>query len=182
MRAKIVQVADEIGHLARQLGVVITTVESCTGGLVAGAITDVPGSSAWFKRGFITYANEAKHDMVGVSIDSLEHHGAVSRSVVEQMAQGGCWHSGAELAVAVSGVAGPGGGSVEKPVGTVWIAWGNSQQVYAHQFFFEGNRESIRQSSVLAALKGLRSWLVLALQDETEIVAVMKEKYDTTLQ
>ena len=182
MKAQIMQVAEEVGHLARQLGIVVTTVESCTGGQVAGAITDIAGSSQWFEAGFVTYSNDAKQRMVGVSADSLRLYGAVSRQVVEEMVAGGCHASGAGLGVAISGVAGPGGGSEEKPVGTVWIAWGTGSEVVAHRFQFEGNRGQVRDVSVLAALNGLRSWLAMWLQEEPDIATAMKEKYDASLQ
>lgn len=182
MKAQIMQVAEEVGHLARQLGTIVTTVESCTGGQIAGAITDIPGSSRWFESGFVTYSNNAKQRMVNVSPKSLCTHGAVSRLVVEEMVVGGCHASNAMLGVAVSGVAGPDGGSDQKPVGTVWIAWGNSTAVFSHCFHFEGDRAQVRQGSVLAALKGLRSWLSLQMQEEPHIVAAMKEKYDSALQ
>lgn len=182
MKAQIMQVAEEVGHLARQLGVVITTIESCTGGQIAGAITDIPGSSRWFESGFVTYSNDAKQRMVNVSADSLRTQGAVSRAVVTEMVTGGCRTSGAALGVAVSGVAGPEGGSEEKPVGTVWMGWGDGESVFAHCFHFDGDRAQVRQASVLAALKGLRSWLTLLLQEEHDIVSVMKEKYGSALQ
>lgn len=182
MKAQIMQVAEEVGHLSRQLGIVVTTVESCTGGQVAGAITDIPGSSRWFESGFVTYSNEAKQRMVNVSADSLRTQGAVSGAVVEEMVAGGCQVSGAQLGVAVSGVAGPDGGSEQKPVGTVWMAWGNGSAVFAHCFHFDGDRGQVRQASVLAALKGLRFWLTMLLQEEPDIVAAMKEKYNSALQ
>lgn len=182
MKAQIMQVAEEVGHLARQLGIIVTTVESCTGGQVAGAITDIAGSSRWFEAGFVTYSNEAKQQMVGVSANSLRLYGAVSRQVVEEMVAGGCRVSGARLGVAISGVAGPDGGSDDKPVGTVWIAWGNDSDVFAHRFKFDGTRAQVRESSVLAALSGLRSWLAMWLQEEPDIATAMKEKYDASLQ
>lgn len=182
MKAQIMQMAEEVGHLARQLGTVVTTVESCTGGQIAGAITDIPGSSRWFESGFVTYSNEAKQRMVNVSAESLQRWGAVSRAVVEEMVKGGCGASGATLGVAVSGVAGPEGGSEEKPVGTVWIAWGSRSTVFAHCFHFSGNRAQVRQASVLAALKGVRFWLTMLLQEEPDITVAMKEKYNSALQ
>ena len=182
MKAQIIQVAEEVGHLACQLGSAITTVESCTGGQVASAITDIPGSSRWFESGFVTYSNDAKQRMVGVSDTTLQAHGAVSAPVVEEMVKGGCRASGAALGVAVSGVAGPDGGSERKPVGTVWMAWGNSTTTFAHCFHFDGGRARVRQASVLAALQGLRAWLTLLLQDEPAIADAMKEKYDSALQ
>ena len=182
MKAQIARVAEEVGHLARQLEAVVTTVESCTGGLIAGAITDIAGSSQWFERGYVTYANEAKCEMVNVSAASVQRYGAVSQTVVEEMVVGGCRQSGAAIGVAVSGVAGPGGGGADKPVGTVWIAWGEVDQVFAHRFWFKGDRADIRQASVLAALQGLRAWLTLRLHDEADIVAAMKKKYAAALQ
>jgi nicotinamide-nucleotide amidase len=134
-------------------GIKITTVESCSGGLLAGLFTSFDGSSSWFDRGFVTYSNQAKQDQVGVCMASITEYGAVSKEVAKQMAQGGLANSEAELAVSVTGVAGPAGGSTEKPVGTVCIAVaGSNNLVTVRQFEFAGDREGIRAKSVNQAL------------------------------
>ncbi len=140
-------------------GLACATAESCTGGWVAKAITDVPGSSAVFGYGIVSYANSAKETVIGVQNATLEEHGSVSEPVVEEMAKGVLRLSGADLAVAVSGVAGPDGGSEEKPVGTVWFAWavrdGAEALIDTSLEHFSGDRELIREASVAHALQGL---------------------------
>lgn len=121
--AEIEHLAIELGKALGQRGWLAATAESCTGGGVATAITDIAGSSGWFDRGFVTYTNEAKQQMLGVSGESLEQHGAVSEAVVLEMARGALAHSSAAISVAISGIAGPGGATPGKPVGTVWFAW-----------------------------------------------------------
>ena len=134
----------------------LASAESCTGGWIAKCLTDISGSSEWFERGFVTYSNSAKMTMLGVSADTLASHGAVSEESVREMAAGAVRHSQAQVAVAVSGVAGPTGGSSEKPVGTVWIAWSwPDRSVSAKRFQFGGNREAVRRAAVMEALKGL---------------------------
>lgn len=133
----------------------LATAESCTGGGIAAALTDTPGSSAWFDRGFVTYSNEAKQDMLGVSGETLRRFGAVSRETVSEMAAGAIARSRAGLSVAVSGIAGPGGGTPEKPVGTVWIAWAHDGGVDAVCEHFPGDRAAVRAATVDAALAGL---------------------------
>jgi len=132
----------------------LACAESCTGGWIAKTLTDLAGSSAWFDRGFVTYSNAAKQDMLGVSALTLEQHGAVSEAVVREMAQGALSSSAASYSLAVSGIAGPGGGSVDKPVGTVWLAWADTT-VVAECFHFEGDREAVRAQAVEQALLGL---------------------------
>lgn len=151
------RLAAEVGALLKRTGVKLATAESCTGGWIAQAVTAVPGSSAWFDRGFVTYSNESKIEMLGVSTPTLAHHGAVSEAVVREMAQGAIRGSHAHVSLAVTGVAGPDGGSVDKPVGTVWFAWGQKRgyaEVAMHRL--TGNRASIRAQSVIIALDGLR--------------------------
>ena len=135
----------------------LATAESCTGGWIAKVITDVAGSSEWFDRGFVTYSNESKQEMLQVSSKALDQHGAVSQPVVEQMVEGALLNSKADTAVAVSGIAGPGGGTEEKPVGTVWLAWGRkgsaTRSICRH---FPGNRDEVRMQTVIAALQGLQ--------------------------
>jgi nicotinamide-nucleotide amidase len=140
------------GELLQQRGWRLTTAESCTGGWVAQSITAISGSSNWFERGFVTYSNEAKQEMLGVSSEILQQHGAVSGAVVLAMAQGALQHSHAEVSVAISGIAGPTGGSVEKPLGTVWIAWVTPEQLVAKHFVFNGDRQQVRKQAVHAAL------------------------------
>ncbi|HED12204.1 MAG TPA: CinA family protein [Gammaproteobacteria bacterium] len=138
----------------------LITVESCTGGSIAQVITAIAGSSAWFEGGFITYSNASKVALVGVSAAVLASAGAVSAEVVEAMVAGGCQRIGAQWGVAVSGVAGPGGGTPDKPVGTVYIAWQDGKQyIWSCRFFFEGDREEVRLQTVQAALQGLLSAL-----------------------
>jgi nicotinamide-nucleotide amidase len=134
----------------------IAVAESCTGGWIAKALTDLPGSSAWFGYGVVAYGNEAKRTVLGVSKDTLAGQGAVSEDVAEQMATGARLLSGAEIAVSVTGIAGPDGGSPEKPVGTVCLAWaGPGVQLLSKTRRFSGDRESIRRQSVVAALEGV---------------------------
>ncbi|MCP5419888.1 MAG: nicotinamide-nucleotide amidase [Gammaproteobacteria bacterium] len=134
----------------------LATAESCTGGWIAKLITDVPGSSTWFERGFVTYSNTAKQEMLGVRDTTLATHGAVSATTVEEMALGALAHSYADLAVAVSGIAGPDGGSPDKPVGLVWLGWAfKDEWVHCHHRIFTGDREAVRQQAAIAALQGL---------------------------
>ncbi len=147
--------AAELGHLLQALDAQVTTAESCTGGGIAEAITRIPGSSAWFEAGFVTYSNLQKTKQLGVAEGLFDQVGAVSREVVEAMVAGAQAQSGARFAVAVSGVAGPGGGSQEKPVGTVWLAWGDGSEVTTERRYFAGDRDEVRRQTVIAALEGL---------------------------
>ena len=153
---------DRISELAERLGVAlkvqgaqVTTAESCTGGGIAEAITRIPGSSAWFEAGYVTYSNAQKSKQLAVPAELFGSVGAVSRDVVEAMVRGAQANSGARYAVAVSGVAGPDGGSVEKPVGTVWLAWGDGERFFSVRKQFTGNRDQVRRQTVEAALAGL---------------------------
>jgi nicotinamide-nucleotide amidase len=138
--------------LARRLRVV--TAESCTGGWVAKCLTDIPGSSQWFERGYVTYSDQAKQQAIGVAPELIRDHGAVSQAVAERMAAGALRASGAGLAVAITGIAGPDGGSVEKPVGLVWFALAGRQlPPIAQQHRFAGDREGIRRAAVATALR-----------------------------
>ena len=149
--------------LAGQLGALLldgrkklVTAESCTGGWVAQCLTAIAGSSEWFDRGFVTYSNEAKREMLGVPVDALVEHGAVSQTVAAAMAEGALRNSRADWALAITGIAGPSGGSAEKPVGTVCFAWVcRDGQVAAGTCHFTGNREEVRAQSVAHALAGL---------------------------
>lgn len=148
--------AAQLGEALLRQGETLAVAESCTGGWLAKVVTDVPGSSEWFERGFVTYSNEAKEEMLGVFAGTLQTYGAVSEEVVREMVAGALGHSRAGVAVAISGIAGPGGGSAEKPVGTVCIAWGRHDAApESRRYQFQGNRESIRRQSVVAALQGL---------------------------
>ncbi len=141
-------------------GSVLATAESCTGGWLAKLLTDIAGSSDWFDRGFVTYSNQAKHDMLGVSEATLVQEGAVSRAVVNEMVAGALRHSQANFAVAVSGIAGPGGGSDDKPVGTVWFAWMQKEgAVMSEQQLFVGDRDQVRRQSVERLLTGIVEYL-----------------------
>lgn len=131
----------------------ICTAESCTGGLIAKTLTDLAGSSDWFDRGFVTYSNQAKSDMLGVPASMIDEYGAVSEAVATAMASGALDHSQADYAIAVTGVAGPGGGSAEKPVGTVWIGLANREQRLAFKCLFDGDRAAIREATLLRALE-----------------------------
>jgi nicotinamide-nucleotide amidase len=147
--------AETLGQLLLARQWTVTTAESCTGGGISAAITDVPGSSAWFGAGFVTYSNLHKQQLLGVDPDIIARCGAVSEQVVIRMAEGARQRAAADIAVAVSGIAGPDGGSVEKPVGTVWFGWATERGIQGHCQHFSGTREQIRQQTVLEALRGL---------------------------
>lgn len=143
------------GELSKR-GARIATAESCTGGWISKILTDTPGSSVWFEYGFVSYGNTAKTRMLGVAAALLEQQGAVSEAVALAMAEGAMRESGAEFAVAVTGIAGPEGGTADKPVGTVWVAWcGKDQQPATAQHGFEGDRDTVRRQTVTQALDGL---------------------------
>ncbi len=133
----------------------LATAESCTGGWIAKCCTDRPGSSAWFPGGIVAYSNDAKIRLLGVPSDTLERNGAVSQPVAEAMAQGARSAFGTAYGVGVTGVAGPDGGSDDKPVGTVWIAWAGPQGVWSRLHRFDGNRNEVRWATVIEALSGL---------------------------
>jgi nicotinamide-nucleotide amidase len=133
----------------------LATAESCTGGMIAALCTDLSGSSAWFERGFVTYSNEAKTDMLGVDPALIERDGAVSASVARAMAAGALTHSRAQVSLAVTGVAGPTGGSDTKPVGTVWFAWATPRGITSEVQHFLGDRAAVRQATVRHALQQL---------------------------
>ncbi len=144
----------ELGALLIEKNYFFTTAESCTGGWVGQSLTSVPGSSSWYGCGFITYSNIAKHQILDVSMDTLNSHGAVSQEVVEEMVDGALKKSRANLGVAISGIAGPGGGTKERPVGTVCLAWKlNDLPTLSVTEVFEGSRQEVRFKSVSKALK-----------------------------
>lgn len=157
----------EIAHFLVKNGLMLATAESCTGGMIAAACTDMAGSSAWFERGFVTYANAAKTELLGVPAELIDQHGAVSEPVVRAMVQGAVARSRAQVAVAVTGVAGPTGGSPGKPVGTVWLGWctpgGPVHQGQAHVTtaccHFPGDRAAVREATVQHALGQLAQLL-----------------------
>ncbi len=142
-----------LGQLLRARGLKLTTAESCTGGLIADKITDVPGSSDYFLGGFVSYAYEAKVASLGVSWDTLKAHGAVSRETVLEMARGARTALGADIAVSVSGIAGPGGGLPDKPVGTTWLGLVTPDGERTEVFYWKGNRRENKELSAQAALK-----------------------------
>ena len=144
-----------LGEHLRRFNAQVTTAESCTGGGIAEAITRVPGSSAWFEAGYVTYSNAQKTRQLNVPEALFIEVGAVSREVVEAMVRGAQAASSARFAVAVSGIAGPDGGSPAKPVGTVWLAWADGDRVFSERRHFDGDRESVRRQTVIAALDGL---------------------------
>ena len=146
----------EVGIRLKKRRWMLATVESCTGGWVAEAVTAIAGSSEWFERGFVTYSNAAKHEMLGVAVDLIERYGAVSEEVARAMAVGALRHSRAQIALSITGVAGPSGGSVDKPVGLVCFGWatGNLTQVVETKRF-SGDREAVRRAAVQHALQGV---------------------------
>ncbi|MCC7546534.1 MAG: CinA family protein [Burkholderiales bacterium] len=147
--------ARRVGEALSTRGWMLATAESCTGGWIGQCVTMVAGSSAWYDRGFITYTNAAKMQMLGVSEDALRMHGAVSEATVLEMAAGALARSSAQVAVAVSGIAGPGGGSADKSVGLVCIGWAAPGAACASSLHFDGDRDAVRRQAVIAALEGV---------------------------
>lgn len=153
---ELMQLSERIGLALKARGATVTTAESCTGGWVAKAITDIAGSSAWFERGFVTYSNEAKAQMIGVKPETLAQHGAVSEPVVVEMAIGAIKAARATYAVSISGIAGPDGGSENKPVGTVWFGFASAAgEGITRGECFAGDRESVRRQATVYALQTL---------------------------
>ena len=158
--AELKEAGDRLGNALIDRGQTIATAESCTGGWVAKVLTDRAGSSAYTLAGLVTYSNQAKKELLGVTESSLENHGAVSEPVVREMVAGALATTGADVAVAISGVAGPDGGTEEKPVGTVWFAWGCSPvDTEAVVERFSGDRDDVRRQAVLFALQGVEAFL-----------------------
>jgi len=147
----------QVGEHLEKRGRVLATAESCTGGWIAATVTATAGSSGWFDRGFVTYSNEAKHEMLGVAEHTLQQHGAVSEATVCEMVRGALSRSHADIALAVSGIAGPGGATTDKPVGTVCFAWGTPEQLISETLQLPGDRETVRLKAVHHALKRLLS-------------------------
>jgi len=148
-----------VANLLLKQGWMLATAESCTGGLIAAACTDLPGSSRWFERGFVTYSNAAKTELLGVDPQLIAQHGAVSEPVVRAMVQGALSRSHAQVAVAVTGVAGPDGGSADKPVGTVWIGWAGPSGLHSARYKFSGDRATVRQATVRESVTHLLTQL-----------------------
>ncbi len=151
---KISELAQQLGECLKDQGLTLATAESCTGGWIAKAITDLPGSSEWFEGSVVCYSNALKQGLLDVPEEILDSFGAVSSETVKAMTEGIFANTSADVAVSVSGIAGPGGGSDEKPVGTVWLCWGKRDETaIAQSFCFEGGREAVRLQSVEKALR-----------------------------
>jgi len=151
--------AERAGSLLLDHRLFLVTAESCTGGALAEIITRIPGSSHWFERGYVTYSNAAKREQLGVSRRTLERHGAVSEQTAREMARGALKRGRGTIALSVTGIAGPGGGSPGKPVGTVCFAWGQGRKIASETKRFSGGRNSVRRQSVIHALRGVLKWL-----------------------
>lgn len=150
------QLISTLGMQLMAKNLALTTAESCTGGGLAYCITQIPGSSAWFERGFVTYSNKAKEEMLGIKPETLLKYGAVSEHTARAMAEGALQHSHAQMSVAITGIAGPDGGSTEKPVGTVWFAWAEKNlATKTNVFLLTGDRLAIREQAIQIALEGL---------------------------
>ena len=157
---RLLELSSEVGRVLVVQHLKLVTVESCTGGWIGQSLTAVAGSSAWYERGFVTYSDASKSDLVGVPRELISRSGAVSEPVVRAMARGALSHSPADLALAVTGIAGPDGGSADKPVGTVWLGWiARTGMERAEQYLFTGDREAVRRQSVIEALSGLIRFL-----------------------
>lgn len=154
--------ARQLGRTLELRGLNLVTAESCTGGWISKLLTDIPGSSGWFECGLVTYSNTAKQSLLGVSDATLAEHGAVSEATVAAMACGALRHGPARCSIAVSGVAGPGGGSPDKPVGTVWLGWALADIVGTEHHLFAGDRDAIRRQAVSRSLSGLLDRLAVA--------------------
>lgn len=163
--AEVAALVARIAAAMRAHGWTLATAESCTGGLIAGACTDLAGSSDWFEGGIVSYGNAAKTRLLGVPAALIERHGAVSEPVARAMAEGARARLDVDLAVAVTGIAGPGGGSVDKPVGTVWLAWAGPQGVQARREQLAGDRAGVRLATVACALRGVLERLHAAQGD-----------------
>ena len=158
MEAELEELSTQVGAALKQAGLILATAESCTGGWVAQVVTHTAGCSEWFDRGFITYSNNAKRVQLGVGARTLVRYGAVSPETAVEMAAGALEKSKAMISLAITGVAGPGGGSPDKPVGTVCFAWSvKNQAAQTEQLVFAGDRESVRRQAVIHALQGLLS-------------------------
>jgi nicotinamide-nucleotide amidase len=160
MKKTISELATLLGNRLQEQGFTLISAESCTGGGLGFAVTSISGSSAWFDRGFITYTNKSKEELLGVKKETLDAWGAVSEQTAREMAEGALRASHADISIAITGIAGPTGGSVEKPVGTVWIAYASKHQpTQADVYFFSGDRENIREQAIEAAMDGVLKYL-----------------------
>ncbi|TDR39329.1 nicotinamide-nucleotide amidase [Tahibacter aquaticus] len=158
--AELVGLGQTVAETLQQRGQMLVTAESCTGGWIAKTLTDIAGSSAWFEAGLVAYSYEAKQALLGVRPETLAQHGAVSQETVVEMVSGALARYGASVAVAVTGIAGPGGATPGKPVGTIWIGWKRrGGYAKAEVFHFDGDRESVRRQTVAAALVGVQKIL-----------------------
>jgi len=155
MKIPLPELVAQVGLALQQRQLMLATAESCTGGGVAAAMTDIAGSSAWFECGFVTYSNAAKTQLLGVPAALIAAHGAVSEEVAAAMAQGALARSGAQVAVSTTGIAGPGGAVPGKPVGTVCFGWAGKEGVRTERLHFDGDRQSVREQAVAHALQGL---------------------------
>jgi len=149
------ELTQKVGAALKERGLMLVTAESCTGGWVAMEVTAIAGSSDWFERGYVTYSNAAKREALGVAEETLERHGAVSEETAREMAAGALKNGRGQVALAITGVAGPTGGSRDKPVGTVCFAWAHGSKISSQTRRFDGDRESVRRQSVLHALQGV---------------------------
>ncbi len=163
LKKNLILIVEQLAEQLMSENKMLTVAESCTGGGIASALTDLSGSSVWFERGFVTYSNQAKREMLGVSELTLKQVGAVSQETVIEMAEGALKHSHADYSLSVSGIAGPTGGSVDKPVGLVWFAWcktvNGENSVSTEQHIFSGDRHAVREQAVFYALEGLIKFL-----------------------
>jgi nicotinamide-nucleotide amidase len=151
--------AKRVGKALKRKSLFLVTAESCTGGWAAQAVTAVAGSSDWFERGYVAYSNAAKRELLGVRLDTLKRFGAVSEQTARAMAQGALRRSRARVALAITGIAGPAGGTRQKPVGTVCFAWAQGRKLRSETRRFAGDREQVRRRSVIHALQGVLKWL-----------------------
>lgn len=160
-RSQLFSLVSEVGEALKNHQKMIVTAESCTGGLIAESLTSVAGSTAWFDRAYVTYSYEAKKEMLGVKETTIMKKGAVSQECVEEMVIGALQESHAKVSVACSGIAGPGGGTPDKPVGTVWISWAmqGHEQIVSKLFHFDGDRDAVRQQCTVEALQGVLTLL-----------------------
>jgi len=155
MNQHLINLIAELAALLLERGKKLATAESCTGGLIAKSMTDLAGSSDWFECGFVTYSNAAKTDMIGVPESVVSEYGAVSEVVANAMASGALRFSAADCAIAVTGIAGPAGGSPDKPVGTVWIAVAVEDQIFTQKYLFNGDRDAVRQATMLQSIQNM---------------------------
>jgi nicotinamide-nucleotide amidase len=162
MERELIKLAQELGHILQAKGLTIAIAESCTGGGICQLLTEIAGSSQWFERGFITYSNNSKVQMLGVKTQTIELYGAVSQQTAIEMAEGALKNSEADYVVSVTGIAGPEGGTLEKPVGTVFIALQNKTEMICYQKYFSGTRHEIRQKTIKFSLESLQTQIETA--------------------